>query len=743
MAILKDFLEGAESPDIFMGISMCIVEFSLNYRDVFECHFTDVVDIIIGWQLEVGQPEEVRTHCAYVLEQLTPYFSNQLDFSYGLLTQFIEDISDKSERPGERIGPFVGAFNTLLKCLTRMHITCESIVALALVHLIKVLPAILEDPDGMGDDALMNINELFCICLLNGYANPDAETLEKLIHMQFEHISKFPDSQKLSCLYLLLCTVRKLRARLPSSLVQLIFQSDPTDGAEQTYLTSIRLQNETKAHELLLRTCQETFLIKNVPILQQAYKQLVQAVDRCISQLDQAECDSSEANILLIFHLATLAALAKQTSSIIGMYACKPSILELLITNCRAGELSIWTKHPTTHHAILCLIVVHCQANHNFRNNSSLLREHDVDKNLHPGSVQSPTAHSFGQILKFLAHCLVNGAQLAPINLKHLLGWTKSLLVECGSRCAVLLEHDDFITICESIASTAAKYAPMESALCIQAVLGYGASYLSLELLILYRETALQQLQALTSNAHEAYAQIYAQLPLSLIIARRVPSGIGTNHICVWQQRLSQCSAIRENVFRDFFDRLQTPEQQPFGECLRLMFMRSCQVTQLDERQEKLSQCTRRCQRLATVWLQFEAARFCVDQKLRTPLGKPQDTFLAFEAIVTRYARILSGCGKDYERRAFDDLSLQQLSNTRANLNLMLGFLDALEKLIYNAAEGSAFALRAPGKPVSAFFRLNNPTCQSWFNRIRTSVIIIAMHCHQPELVIRYAQVGV
>lgn len=743
MVMLKDFLEGAESPDIFMGISTCIVQFSHNYRDAFECHFTDVVDIIIGWQLEIGQPKEVKTHCAYVLEQLTPYFSKQLDFSYGLLTQFIEDISDKSERPGERIGAFVGAFNTLLKCLTRMHITCESIVALALMHLTKVLPAMLENLQDVGDDALMNINELFCICLLNGYAHPDATTLDRLLHMQFEHISQLPQPQQLSCLYLLLCSVRKLRARLPASLVQLIFQSEPAAdaAANQTYLASIRLQNDTKEHKLLLRTCQETLLIKNVPILQQAYKQLVQDVDQCIVQLARAESDCSEANILLIFHLAALAALAKQTSSIIGMYACKPSILEFLITNCRAGELSMWSKYPTTHHAILGLLVVHCQANHNFRNNSMLLRDSDIDK-MHSGNSQSPTAHSFGHILKFLAHCLEQGAQLAPVNLKQLLLWTRSLLIECSSLSATLLQHADFITICESVANTAAKFAPMESALCIQAVLGYGSSNLSLELLQLYRETALQQLQSLFSSCHEAYAQIYAQLPLSLTISRRVTSGIGSSHICVWQQRLSQCSAMRENVFRDFFERLQSPERPPFGECLRMMFMRSCQVTQLDERQEKLSQCTRRCQRLATAWLQFEAARYCVDQKLRTTLGKPQDTFLAFEAIVTRYARLLSGCAKDCERRAFDELSLQQLSNTRANLSMLLGFLDALEKLIYNAAEGSAFALRAPEKPVSAFFRLNNPTCQSWFNRIRTGVVIIAMHSQQPELVIRYAQVG-
>jgi len=106
------------------------------------------------------------------------------------------------------------------------------------------------------------------------------------------------------------------------------------------------------------------------------------------------------------------------------------------------------------------------------------------------------------------------------------------------------------------------------------------------------------------------------------------------------------------------------------------------------------------------------------------------------------HARLLSGCAKEMERSALDTLSLEELLSMQGNLSLLLGFLDALEKLIYNAAEGSAFALRPPEKPVAAFFRLNNPTCQSWFNRIRIGVVIIAMHVQQPELVIRYAQVS-
>ncbi|KAM8720143.1 hypothetical protein ACLKA7_006229 [Drosophila subpalustris] len=739
MLMLKDFLEGAESADNFMAISTCIVQFSLNYRDAFERHFTDVVDIIIGWQLEIGQPKHLKSHCAAVLEQLTPYFSKQLDFSYGLLTQFIEDITslDGMERTWERIGAFVGSFNSLLKCMTRMHITCESIVFLALSHLTQMLPEVLSQDDDTHSDALININELFCICLLNGYSSPDATAVAQVLHLEFEHVQQLGEPQQLSCLYLLLCAVRKLRARLPGDLVQLIFQAD---NKQQAFLARIRLQGKGTAHKLLLRTCQETLLIKNVPLLQQAYKQLVQDIDDCVQRLAVEPVEqpgAEEASVLLIFHLSALAALAKQTSSIIGMYACKPSILELLITNCRAQELSMWSKHAATHNAILSLLVVHCQANHNFRNNSSLLREVDNHEGHSQSSSTSPTAHSFGHILRFLAHCLGQAALLAPLNLKLLLHWTKSVLVECGTRSTLLLKHEDFQLICESVAGMAAKCAPLESANCMQAVLGYGTSVLSQKLLQLYRETALQQLQSLNNCAHSAYAQIFAQLPLSLSIVRR---SHGISNVCVWQQRLSQCSAVRDNVFRDFVDLLQSPEQQQFSDCLRALFMRSCQVTALDERQEKLSHCTRRCQRLTAAWLQYEAARYCVDQKLRTTLGKPQDTFLAFEAIVMRYARLLTGCAKESERQSQNELSLQQLSNTRANLNMLLGFLDALEKLIYNAAEGSAFALRAPEKPVSAFFRLNNPTCQSWFNRIRIGVVIIAMHSQQPELVIRYAQ---
>ncbi|BFG03028.1 serine/threonine-protein kinase Smg1 [Drosophila madeirensis] len=753
MLMLKDFLESAESADSFMDVSSAIVQFSHSYRHPFECHFTDVVDIIIGWQLEQGQPKRLRSHCAQVLEQLTPFFSKQIDFSYGLLAQFVEDITvlgdeheqendrQRTESWSERLGAFVGAFNTLLKCAVRMqifqgHPDCESIVKVAVDHITRIMPSVLLHPDADAD-ALININELLSICLLHNCGGTlPSEHLEKVLLGQFESMDHLSEPQRQSALYLLLCTVRRLRVRLPASLVQLIFQSGP-DG--HPYVAAVRRQTGGAAYKMLLRTCQETLLIKNVPLLQQAYGHLVKDIDVCIQELreptpSQTPLGCDEAEIMLIFHLAALAALAKQTSAIIGLYACQPSILRLLICNCRAQDVGLWAKHPTTHQALLGLLVVHCQANHNFRTNSTLFREPDPSKeNI------SPTAHSFECILRFLDNILTKAGRLATENLKQLLQWTQLLLSECREQAPLLLEQEHFLGICHSIGGVAAKWRPLESAACMQAVLDFGPEALrsKQDLLVLYRETALQQLQVLTTSGHAPYAQIYAHLPLHMTLFE---SGLQGRRVCVWQQKMSQCSAVRDNVFQQFVEHLQRPEQEQLTHCLRELFVRSYQVAPPDERQEKLSQCTRRCQRLAAAWLQFEAARYCVDQRLRTTLGKPQETFLGFEAVIMRHARLLSGCAKEAERSSLGGLSLEQLTSIQVNLSMLLGFLDALEKLIYNAAEGSAFALRPPEKPVAAFFRLNNPTCTSWFNRIRIGVVIIAMHIHQPELVIRYAQ---
>lgn len=66
--------------------------------------------------------------------------------------------------------------------------------------------------------------------------------------------------------------------------------------------------------------------------------------------------------------------------------------------------------------------------------------------------------------------------------------------------------------------------------------------------------------------------------------------------------------------------------------------------------------------------------------------------------------------------------------------------MEALEKSIYNASEGTAIALLPADKPAKTFFHVNAPTCNEWFNRIRTAVDWVALNSMEPEMVIRYTE---
>ncbi|GBP96055.1 hypothetical protein EVAR_67334_1 [Eumeta japonica] len=80
---------------------------------------------------EVEQPAELKRHCTKILQQLAEYFLNELDFTFGLLGQFIEDIeacrddmlSEENsllakQQTEIRVGAFIGAFLSIVKALT-------------------------------------------------------------------------------------------------------------------------------------------------------------------------------------------------------------------------------------------------------------------------------------------------------------------------------------------------------------------------------------------------------------------------------------------------------------------------------------------------------------------------------------------------------------------------------------------------------------------------------------------------
>jgi Serine/threonine-protein kinase smg-1 len=86
-------------------------------------------------------------------------------------------------------------------------------------------------------------------------------------------------------------------------------------------------------------------------------------------------------------------------------------------------------------------------------------------------------------------------------------------------------------------------------------------------------------------------------------------------------------------------------------------------------------------------WLAVQCALYCVNNKLRTTLGKPQETFLTIEDAIKKAAR--GGTKEEVMEQNIVQLTRVQL---------LLSFYEYLEKFMFNAYDGSSNALPAAPK---------------------------------------------
>ncbi|XP_022944490.1 serine/threonine-protein kinase SMG1-like isoform X1 [Cucurbita moschata] len=113
-------------------------------------------------------------------------------------------------------------------------------------------------------------------------------------------------------------------------------------------------------------------------------------------------------------------------------------------------------------------------------------------------------------------------------------------------------------------------------------------------------------------------------------------------------------------------------------------------------------------------WAIHEAARYCITLRLRTNLGGPTQTFAALERMLLDIAHLLQ---LDNEH---SDGNLTMVGASGARLlpmRLLLDFVEALKKNVYNAYEGSA-VLSPATRQSSLFFRANKKVCEEWFSRM-------------------------
>lgn len=134
---------------------------------------------------------------------------------------------------------------------------------------------------------------------------------------------------------------------------------------------------------------------------------------------------------------------------------------------------------------------------------------------------------------------------------------------------------------------------------------------------------------------------------------------------------------------------------------------------------------------LAAIWWSIhEAARHCISLRLRTHLGGPTQTFAALERMLLDIPNVLLLDTEQTEGNYIGSSSFHLLP-----MQLLLEFVEALKKNVYNAYEGSS-VLPCPTRQSSMFFRANKKVCEEWFSRICEPLMNagFALHCHDATL---------
>ncbi|XP_059314115.1 uncharacterized protein LOC132064955 isoform X1 [Lycium ferocissimum] len=131
-------------------------------------------------------------------------------------------------------------------------------------------------------------------------------------------------------------------------------------------------------------------------------------------------------------------------------------------------------------------------------------------------------------------------------------------------------------------------------------------------------------------------------------------------------------------------------------------------------------------------WAIHEAARYCITTRLRTNLGGPTQTFAALERMLLDVAHVLR---LDTDQ---SDGNLNIIGSSYAHLlpmRLLLDFVEALKKNVYNAYEGST-VLPSASRQSSLFFRANKKVCEEWFSRISEPMMNagLALQCHDATI---------
>lgn len=775
-------IEITENADVFKAILDILMTTIELYPECFYNQFQDTVDLLFGWHVDHTQPLSNIEFISRNLLRIAPHFKYNLEFAVTLIENFLEDITnfssqlnDSESQSLEHITVLILALNTILKCLgdsfrpiNNKHVSVE-LVSTCLNQVIKTVRDVLEN--FVTDNLIIAANESIGILLgqLDNKNQALSNSIYALIDLEMGLINDFSDATLVSMLLLISKIIKELSANLPIELIEKLI-------GPKSEIVKLRYSYFKNIQNSVICVYQALLNLKNVSLLQEAYKYVLGDLEVVYKAIvpdikpfiqnnpftdDSFDLNTDQKEETVLFLLRCLSQLAN-ASSIIVMWALKPSILELVGVNLEPYQESLARNNPALQYSLLYLLYSHCKCYNHFISSSNLVaKKQDQSSligmftlsdglNINDVPNTSPNLGNFEIILDILYKTL-NIETSNEVTLL-LLQWLNDILINSDSYLANLYDNEKFVAVTEVLVKCGYHFnTKIVLSVCENLEKLLSNKQLSWSNQFLINVCDLVKLHVNSNNAEICltYSKLSSNIPWDIAVVefnksnsiydeKKSTSNLKdySNYMVWMAQHLHLNNSVSGDMyplqFKIFADYLLNNEHYNSPNWLEDIFISSWPLQANRKAMEFFYDLAINSRIILNNWTTLESAQFCVSSKLRTPLGKPNETFTKIEGALNQLGNDLINAKKNKE--------IENYRNDSARVRLLLQFIEHLEKSIYSASEGCAIAMQQPPKQVRSFFITNTNTCSEWMSRIRMVIIHIAMHASDPCTAVRHSQ---
>lgn len=793
---LQTIIESTDSTDVFVTAINSMMLISNSYPECFSKHFVDTVDILVGWHVDNAQPKKIKDFALQSLFKLSRHWQADVAFSINLLNQFVEDMvaysselqSNFSDVDSEeqinsledkiqKITSFLNVFNTVVRSLGTLlspnvsHIVTWSFLIDCMTKVLQVMQkAFAIDSD---TDLILAGNE--CISLLLEYLQSKtsscATELYNIISLEINGFLNIDDNVCLSVVNLIAKTIKQISSNLSLEFITEIIGTD-------SLLRPLRYSENTFILHAVMSVYINFLNLKNIPLLQETYKYVLSDIQNSFSSIlpdihiiqveYREEISKKDGSKNIIFYLQCLSDLANASNSIIGMWALQPSILELLAVKMSPHNEILIRDYPTLHYAILYLLYSHCKKNNHFIASSDLVsntkqRTNDIYgiSALSIGEVSSlsPTSGHLAVILNLLGIILEKDVPSETLLL--ILNWMSDIFAQLDQYLPIVSMFKGFLVLVTNMLALGHSFDDEIVILVMRncQILLRNKS-LTWNAMILKNIAVLCLLHVDNKNKllYKICVRVLFDLPWDIVQIE-----LDKQLFTVFMSRKmalnnlngdTKINSFKEYLMRGSFTSLSNHHFKSIMDCLLQInfedknFLTSTFLTHWPIQSQDLEennllffrQCAMHFSSVFVGWALSEVAQSCVTLKLRTPLGKPQDTFKNIESALKGIARETSALDTKYvATKQYGLLKVIKVEQVRSRW--IIEFMMFLEKYIYNAAEGTAIVLPAQQKFVKTFFHTNWSTCREWFFRVRPAALAVSLYAGHYGAAIYHAEV--